>query len=97
MPGSPVACGRANVLGSDASTICSATSAIAATATSTAAATTTAATNRAPQQPLLGHFDVSHLQLPTNETLTLVTMDDRRASIRFGSAKFLVFQSELSE
>ena len=37
---------------------------------------------------------MSHLQLPTNETLTLVTMDDRRASIRFGSAKFL-FQSEL--
>ena len=37
---------------------------------------------------------MSRLQLPTNETLTLVTMDDRRASIRVGSAKFL-FQSEL--
>ena len=32
--------------------------------------------------------------LPTNETLTLVTLDDRRATVRATSAKFL-YQSEL--
>jgi hypothetical protein len=47
-----------------------------------------------PPQPLLGHFDVTYLDLPTNETLTLVTMDDRRVGIRVGSSKFL-YQGEL--
>eukprot|EP00966_Prymnesium_polylepis_P320894 7377245-Prymnesium_polylepis.1 len=46
-----------------------------------------------PPPPLVGRFDVSYLTLPSDETLTMIAMDDRRAAV-CAPAKFL-YQSEL--
>ena len=47
-----------------------------------------------PAPPLLGHFEINHVDLPGNEKLTVVQMDDRRPGLQMASAKFL-YQSEL--